>query len=50
MTFNLDWVSVINTKTESVTMAANFVLCLHWIASNAEVLLLKLNLGAKPNH
>lgn len=29
MADKLDWVSDINTQTESVTVAANFVLCLH---------------------
>ena len=35
MAVKLDRVSDINTQTESVTMAANFVLCLHGIAAKA---------------
>jgi len=35
MAVKLDWVSDINTQTESETMAANFVLYLHWIAAKA---------------
>jgi hypothetical protein len=35
MAVKFNWVSDINTQTESVTMAANFVLCVHGIATKA---------------
>jgi len=35
MAVKLDLVSDINTQNESVTMAADFVLCLHRIAAKA---------------